>query len=114
MAGGQEGRRGGRDGEKLSDSGYTLCVELIEIADGLNVAGERKRGIRADAEIYCLNSGKKMELPITKMGMTSGVGLLTHHHRTKLLSSQVRFLGRGEGSRAFTCARHCCEPHLLW
>lgn len=51
---------GERDGEKLSDSGYILCVELIGIADGLNVAGERKKGIRDDSKIYGLNSGKKM------------------------------------------------------
>lgn len=61
-----------RDEEKLPDSGYMLRVELIGIADGLNVAGERKRGIRDDSKIYGLNSGKKMELPITKMGTIGG------------------------------------------
>lgn len=60
------------------------------IADGLNVAGERKRGIRDDSKIYGLNNGKKMEQPITKMGMTGGGEFLTlnHHirHYTRLLS----------------------------
>lgn len=63
-----------RDEEKLSGSGYILRVELIGIADGLNVADERKRGIRDDSKIYGLNSGKKMELPITKMGTIGGGG----------------------------------------
>lgn len=56
----------------MSDSGYILCVELIGIADGLNVAGEKKRGIKDDSKIYGLNSGKKMELPITKVGTIGG------------------------------------------
>lgn len=40
----------------MSDSGYILGVELIGTDDGLNVAGERKRGIRDESKIYGLNS----------------------------------------------------------
>lgn len=40
------GGKVGRNGEKWSDSEHIFGVELLGIADGLNMAGERERNQR--------------------------------------------------------------------
>lgn len=40
------------DGSKGSDSGYVLKVKLTISADGLDVGGKEKRGIKDDAKCF--------------------------------------------------------------